>query len=191
MTRAPPMTSECPPRYFVVECMTTSAPSASGCCRYGEAKVLSTTSVALLAWATSASARDVGDVEQGIGGRLDPEDLGGRGDRRGHGVDVVDRHKRVGDAPLGQHLVQQPEGSAVDVVGQDNVIAGAYEGAQGGVSGRHPGGETTVRRCHLRATPERSRRRNGSGCRRGRSRTRRGSGRRRPARTSSRCGSAG
>ena len=44
VTSAPPTTSECPPRYFVVECTTTSAPSASGCCRYGEAKVLSTTS---------------------------------------------------------------------------------------------------------------------------------------------------
>ena len=32
-TSAPPTTSECPPMYFVVECTTTSAPSASGCCR--------------------------------------------------------------------------------------------------------------------------------------------------------------
>ena len=29
----PPMTSECPPRYFVAECRTTSAPSSSGRCR--------------------------------------------------------------------------------------------------------------------------------------------------------------
>ena len=42
--------------YFVVECTTTSAPSASGCCRYGDAKVLSTTSSAPASWATSASA---------------------------------------------------------------------------------------------------------------------------------------
>jgi hypothetical protein len=32
--------------YFVVECTTTSAPRASGCWRYGEANVLSTTSTA-------------------------------------------------------------------------------------------------------------------------------------------------
>ena len=32
--------------YFVVECTTTSAPSARGCCRYGVANVLSTTSSA-------------------------------------------------------------------------------------------------------------------------------------------------
>ena len=42
--------------YFVVECTTTSAPSASGCCRYGEAKVLSTTSSAPASWASSAIA---------------------------------------------------------------------------------------------------------------------------------------
>ena len=53
-TSAPPTTSEWPPRYFVVECTTTSAPSASGCCRYGEAKVLSTTSSA------PALVRDLG-----------------------------------------------------------------------------------------------------------------------------------
>src|SRR5438105_15561722 len=28
--RTPPVTSECPPRYFVVECMTKSAPRSSG-----------------------------------------------------------------------------------------------------------------------------------------------------------------
>src|SRR5690625_3540409 len=39
----PPMTSEWPPRYCVVLCSTLAAPSASGCCRYGEANVLSTT----------------------------------------------------------------------------------------------------------------------------------------------------
>jgi hypothetical protein len=33
VTSAPPTTSECPPTYLVVECSTTSAPSASGACR--------------------------------------------------------------------------------------------------------------------------------------------------------------
>ena len=42
--------------YFVVECTTASAPRASGCCRYGEAKVLSTTSSAPASWLISASA---------------------------------------------------------------------------------------------------------------------------------------
>ncbi len=42
--------------YFVVECTTTSAPRASGCCRYGDANVLSTTSSAPDSRAISASA---------------------------------------------------------------------------------------------------------------------------------------
>ncbi len=41
--------------YFVVECSTTSAPRAIGCCRYGEANVLSTNSFAPAPWASSAS----------------------------------------------------------------------------------------------------------------------------------------
>ena len=41
--RPPPMTSLWPARYLVVDWRTMSAPSASGCCRYGVAKVLSTT----------------------------------------------------------------------------------------------------------------------------------------------------
>jgi hypothetical protein len=53
----PPTTSECPPRYFVVECTTMSAPSSSGRCRYGVAKVLSTTTIAPAACAASAAAR--------------------------------------------------------------------------------------------------------------------------------------
>ena len=39
---APPTTSECPPRYFVVECTTASAPSSSGRWLTGVANVLST-----------------------------------------------------------------------------------------------------------------------------------------------------
>jgi hypothetical protein len=52
----PPTTSECPPRYFVVEWTTTSAPSSSGRCRYGVANVLSTTRSAPAACAASAAA---------------------------------------------------------------------------------------------------------------------------------------
>ena len=45
-TTAPPTTSECPPRYFVVLWTEMSAPSFNGFWRYGLAKVLSTTSIA-------------------------------------------------------------------------------------------------------------------------------------------------
>ena len=55
-TAAPPTTSEWPPQYLVVEWITMSAPRVSGCWRYGDAKVLSTTSRAPASWATPASA---------------------------------------------------------------------------------------------------------------------------------------
>lgn len=42
--------------YFVVECTTTSAPSASGFCSAGEAKVLSTTTRSPASWPTPARA---------------------------------------------------------------------------------------------------------------------------------------
>ena len=55
-TSAPPSTSLCPPKYLVVECITTSAPSASGRCSTGVAKVLSQASSAPCACAMRASA---------------------------------------------------------------------------------------------------------------------------------------
>src|SRR3954465_14819036 len=55
-TTAPPTTSEWPPTYLVVEWTTTSAPSASGCWRYGDANVLSTTSRAPTSFVTDATA---------------------------------------------------------------------------------------------------------------------------------------
>ncbi|NBQ40890.1 MAG: aldehyde dehydrogenase family protein, partial [Alphaproteobacteria bacterium] len=36
------MTSLCPPKYFVEECITISAPKSNGFCKYGDANVLST-----------------------------------------------------------------------------------------------------------------------------------------------------
>ena len=50
------MTSLCPPRNFVADSTTRSAPSSSGRQTYGEANVLSTTYVAPWRWARSASA---------------------------------------------------------------------------------------------------------------------------------------
>ena len=81
----PPITSEWPPRYFVVEWTTRSAPSSSGCCRYGVANVLSTTSSAPTACAASAARADVDDVQQRVRRRLDPDDarVARRGARRG------------------------------------------------------------------------------------------------------------
>ena len=52
----PPTRSEWPPRYLVVECTTRSAPSSSGRCSAGDAKVLSTTRIAPAECAALAAA---------------------------------------------------------------------------------------------------------------------------------------
>ena len=54
--------------YFVVECTTMSAPSASGCCRYGLANVLSTTTSAPAACARSATAAMSTILSRGLDG---------------------------------------------------------------------------------------------------------------------------
>ena len=109
-TSAPPTTSEWPPKYLVVEWTTTSAPRVSGCWRYGDAKVLSTTSSAPASWATRGQRLDVADVEQRVGGRLDPDQLGLAGpDRGADGVDVGDRRRAVLQAPDLLDLVEEPE----------------------------------------------------------------------------------
>ncbi len=67
-TTAPPTTSLCPPRYFVVEWTDTSAPSASGCWRYGVAKVLSTASRPPTAWISLASTAMSATLSSGFVG---------------------------------------------------------------------------------------------------------------------------
>ncbi len=52
----------------MAECTTMSAPSASGFCRYGVANVLSATTRAPRAWATSATAAMSTHVSSGLVG---------------------------------------------------------------------------------------------------------------------------
>ena len=135
-TSAPPMTSECPPRYFVVECTTTSAPSSSGCCRAGEANVLSTTTSAPASLPSSRERRDVADLHERVRGRLDPEHLGGAElDRGAHRVEVARVDGRVPHAPVAEDAADEPVRAAVDVVADDDVVAGHQHGAQQRVFG--------------------------------------------------------
>ena len=112
----PPTTSECPPRYFVLECTDESAPSASGCCRYGVANVLSTTTRALarvrelrrpLRCRRSTAAGFVGVSIHTRRGLVAP-----RGFERGR-VAEVDRGPR--DAVALVHARDEPERAAVRV----------------------------------------------------------------------------
>src|SRR5207244_11228439 len=70
----PAITSLCPFRYLVAECMTRSAPRLSGRVSTGVAAVLSTASNAPPAWAISAApAMSVTD-HSGFRRRLDPNE---------------------------------------------------------------------------------------------------------------------
>ena len=65
---APAMTSEWPLRYFVAECMTISAPSASGRVSSGVATVESTASSAPARMRDRRGGGDVGDRHSGLAG---------------------------------------------------------------------------------------------------------------------------
>ena len=76
VTAAPRSTSLCPERYFVTECTTTSAPSSSGRCTSGVAKVLSTTREHAALAGGGEQRRQVGHLEQRVGRRLQPDQVG-------------------------------------------------------------------------------------------------------------------
>ena len=128
-TMAPPITSECPPMYLVVECRATCAPSASGFWRKGVAKVLSTTSCAPRRRAISPQAAMSIEAQQRVGRALDPEHA-----RRGleRLVDLLGPRRvdeAEADAEARHHLREEPVAAAVEVVGDDDVIAGARAAA--------------------------------------------------------------
>ena len=163
---------------------TTSAPSASGCWRYGVANVLSTTTRASRACASSATAAmstidSVGLVGDSIQTRR-----------------VSSRHaavERVGVAQVARgprdavplvHARDEPERAAVRVGRDDHVVAG-IERAQDRVLGREPAREREPVPRALERRDARLERGRASGCRCARTRSP-GACRPRPARTSSR-----
>ena len=101
-----------------------------------------------------------------------------------HRVEVRKRHRRVVDAPLGEHLVDESEGAAVGVVGHHHVVTRTQYRAQRAVGGGHPRAERAPVTSPPPPRPATPRAPRGSGCRCGRTRTRRAARRPRPGRTS-------
>src|SRR5918999_220764 len=81
--------------------------------------------------------RDVHDAQQRVGGRLDPDHpgLGSNGALERGEVGLVDHV--VGEAEAGEHLVEEPVGAAVEVLGEDHVVPGPAVGGEQRVSCRH------------------------------------------------------
>ncbi len=83
--------------------------------------------------------RDVGDLHGGVGGGLDPEQL------RAFEVVALGVVGGGGEAQFDAHLLeialQELAGGEVGIVGEDDGVAGAEEGAEDGGAGSHAGGE--------------------------------------------------
>ena len=126
-----------------MECTTTSAPSASGCCRYGEANVLSTTSSASASWASSASAAMSEIAEQRVGRRLAPHQPWSSGRIAARTASrSPQRHRRCSRPPSGP-APRRTAGSVPPYAssGISTWSPGAAERAEQAVLGRQPGGE--------------------------------------------------
>ena len=147
--------------YLVVECSTMSAPRSQRLLQRRRGKGVVHQHLYVRRGSQLRDRADVGDGEQRVGGRLHPDQPGLRGDRRADRVEIGQRHRRVADAPLREHLVDQPEGAAIGVVGDDDVIAGPQQRAQRTVGGGHAGGERPPERGLLHRGQRRLQRRAG------------------------------
>ena len=125
--RTPPTTSEWPPRYFVVECTTMSAPSVERllqvrawrtCCRRRRARPPACAIAATASMSTILSSGLVGVSIQTSVGRL-----GWSAASTTRQVGQVDVREAV--ALRLEHLREEPVGAAVDVVQRDDVFARA------------------------------------------------------------------
>ena len=126
---------------------------------------------------------DVDDVEQRVGRRLDPDQPRVVGHRGGERVEVGLVDHRVAQAPAREHLVDEAEGAAVEVGGDDDVVAGLARRRER-ARGWRPSPRRRPCRGRPRARPARSPARGASGWRRARSRSPPRPRRRRAARRS-------
>jgi hypothetical protein len=140
---APPTTSECPLRYFVDECTTAVAPSHSGRCSTGVAKVLSTTTGTPrgLRHARTRAAMS-NTLSIGLVGVSSHTILVGPGGwpPRKRARSLMSTKVEV-HAHGAHHLVEDAEGAAVHVVAAHHVVAGARAcaGWRGGRAARAEG----------------------------------------------------
>ena len=86
-------------------------------------------------------AGDVDDVEQRVGGALDPDQAGVAAHRGRHGVQVGLIEEVVLQPPAAEHLVDEAIGAAVEVVGHHHVRAGLAGHRDQRMLGGQPGGE--------------------------------------------------
>ena len=176
------MTSLCPPAYFVVECVDDVGAERDRLLQVARRERVVDDEERALGVRDLGDAGDVGDAEQRVGRRLDPDQLGdARPDRRAHVVDLVDRGDGVVDAAR--------SGDPVEVAGRCRRRRrwARRRGRRGRAArgrrcpARRGRWRTRSRAHHPRARRSTPRARSGSGWRSASTRTRRAARRRRPA----------
>jgi len=139
VTATPPITSEWPLRYFVVECTMKSAPSSKGLWLAGVANVLSTATSAFRRRASTPSMSTT--FSRGFVGlstqisRVSSRIASSRARRSVWSTRVVAK------APVTEHLVDQSVGASVQVGRQHDVRPGFADGGDHRVLGREAGRE--------------------------------------------------
>ena len=148
----PPIAVPWPPRNFVAEWTTMSAPCSIGRSRYGVGTVLSTISGTPASCATSATFRDVEHVAARVAQRLGEQQLGVRPDRGAPLLGVVGVVDEADlDPQLGERVVEEVVRAAVERGGGHEVVARLGdvedgEGLGGLAGGERDGGQPALER---------------------------------------------
>ncbi len=107
--------------------MTTSAPSSSGRCSRGWRRCCRRPGWRPAGGAPRGGGGDVDDAQQRVGGGLDPDQPRALGHRRLDAPGRVASTAVKREAVAADHLVEEPEGAAVDVVHVHHVVAGVEQ----------------------------------------------------------------
>ncbi len=137
----PPMEVPWPPMNLVAELMTMSAPCSMGRVSMGDGGgVVDDEGQAVLV-GDGGELVDVDDVELGVAEGLGVDGAGFGVDGGAQAGEVVGVDEADGDAELGQGVVEEVVGAAVERGGGDDLVAGLGEGEDGeGLGGLAGGG---------------------------------------------------
>ena len=134
---APPVMSEWPPMYLVVECTTRSAPSDSGLARYGRGEGVVDGQRDPPSVGQLRQARHVAHGGGRVADRLDPDQARPIADGRLHRIGIGGVDRRDADARPGENRLGQAHHAAVDRARDDHLVAGRQHREHGGVDGGH------------------------------------------------------
>ncbi len=107
-----------------------SAPNLMGCWKYGDMKVLSTTTSQTTLVGDLADGGDVGETHQRIGRRFDIDITRVLADGALYVARIGGVHVSELQAEVRHDLVEQPGHAAIEIVGGDNVVARLHQLAQ-------------------------------------------------------------